>query len=120
MHQITHHGRSRHINIRHFFVKDRIDKGELTVEHCPTELMIADYLTKPLQGKQFQLFRILIMGWKNIDDILHEIRSAAKERVENNKKVTANANQRKTYKDALMRTSEKYRMKIGEKIRRNE
>ena len=40
--------------------------------------------------------------------------------VENNKRMTANANQRRTYKDVLMRTSEKYRMKEGKKIRRNE
>ena len=40
-------GRARHINIRHFFVNDRIDEGELTVEYCSTKLMIADYMTKP-------------------------------------------------------------------------
>ena len=55
-------GRSRHIDIRHFFVKDRVDKREVDIEYCPTKLMIADYLTKPLQGKQFLLFRELIMG----------------------------------------------------------
>ena len=27
-------GNSRHINVRYFFVKDRIDKGELKVEYC--------------------------------------------------------------------------------------
>jgi len=77
-------GRSRHIDIRHFFVKDRVDKREVDIEYCPTKLMIADYLTKPLQGKQFLLFRELIMGWKNIDDILQAIRQTAKERVESN------------------------------------
>ena len=75
-------GRSRHIDVRFFFVKDRVDKGELEIEFCPTHLMIADYFTKPLQGRQFTLFRDLIMGYKHIDDILSEIRSAAKERVE--------------------------------------
>ena len=75
-------GNSRHIDIRHFFVKDRVDKKEIEVEYCPTELMIADYFTKPLQGGLFKLFRALIMGYSHVDDILKEIDIAAKERVE--------------------------------------
>lgn len=54
--------RTRALNIRYFFVTDQIEKGNLTVEHCPTEDMVADYMTKPLQGKQFDKFRSLIMG----------------------------------------------------------
>ena len=80
-------GNSRHIDIRHFFVKDRVDKKEIEVEHCPTELMIADYFTKPLQGSLFKLFRDLIMGYKHIEDILKEIAIAAKERVEKSQNV---------------------------------
>ena len=53
---------SRHINIRYFFLKDRIDKGELNVEHCPTERMVADFFSKPLQGSKFIEFRNIIMG----------------------------------------------------------
>ena len=53
---------TRHIKIRYFFVTDKIKKGEVKIIHCPTEEMIADYFTKPLQGKQFQYFRDLIMG----------------------------------------------------------
>ena len=34
---------SRHIDIR-YFVKDRVDKGEIKVEYCPTEVMLADFL----------------------------------------------------------------------------
>jgi hypothetical protein len=49
--------RTRHINIRYYFVKDRIDKGELRVEYCPTENMLADMFTKPLQGALFRKFR---------------------------------------------------------------
>jgi hypothetical protein len=56
--------RSRHINIRYFFVKDRIANGELRTEHCPTLDMWADYFTKALQGQLFYKFRDLIM---NID-----------------------------------------------------
>ena len=54
--------RTKHINIRYFFVTDRIAKGELKVEWCPTLEMIGDYMTKPLQGTLFRKFRDLIMG----------------------------------------------------------
>ena len=54
--------RTKHINIRYFFVTDRIAKGELKVEWCPTLEMIGDYMTKPLQGSLFRKFRDLIMG----------------------------------------------------------
>jgi hypothetical protein len=40
--------RAKHINVRYFFVKDRIDKGEIKIQHCPTDDMIADFFTKPL------------------------------------------------------------------------
>ena len=37
-------GNSRHIHIRYFFVKDQVDKEEIKVHHCPTHLMLADFL----------------------------------------------------------------------------
>jgi len=45
--------RTRHIAIQYFIVTDRIAKGELTVEWCLTADMIADFMTKPLQGALF-------------------------------------------------------------------
>jgi hypothetical protein len=50
--------RTRHINIiRYFFVKDRIASGEVKIEHCPTQEMMADFFTKPLQGALFNRMR---------------------------------------------------------------
>jgi hypothetical protein len=54
--------RTRHINIRYFFVTDRIKAGEVRVAHCPTDDMIADYFTKALQGTKFRQFRDFIMN----------------------------------------------------------
>ena len=54
--------RTRHINIRYFFVHDRVDAGEVSIQYCPTGDMLADYFTKPLQGSKFQQFRNLIMN----------------------------------------------------------
>jgi hypothetical protein len=59
--------RTKHINVRYFFVTDRIAKQELKVEWCPTGDMIADFMTKPLQGGLFKKFRDLIMGIKPLD-----------------------------------------------------
>jgi len=53
--------RTRHINIRYFAVKDMIDRGEVQVVYTPTEDMVADYFTKPLQGKLFNVARSFIM-----------------------------------------------------------
>ena len=57
--------RTRHINIRYFFVQDRIASGDMTVEHCPTEEMIGDFFTKPLQGAAFKKFRDAILNNSN-------------------------------------------------------
>ena len=54
--------RTRYINIRYFFVADRIRNGELRVAYCPTEEMVADFYTKPLQGRLFRKLRNIIMG----------------------------------------------------------
>lgn len=48
--------------MRYFFITDRISKGEVRVEWCPNKEMIADFMTKPLQGSAFKKFRDLIMG----------------------------------------------------------
>jgi hypothetical protein len=54
--------RTRHINIRYYFVTDRIANGEISIEYCPTKQMIADFFTKPLQGAAFIGFRDFIMN----------------------------------------------------------
>jgi hypothetical protein len=54
--------RSRHMNIRYFFVTDQVVKGLVSIRYCPTDEMDSDYHTKPLQGKKFHRFRCRIMG----------------------------------------------------------
>lgn len=53
--------RSRHIKIRYFFIKDTIHNEDIELKHCKTEAIIADFLTKPLQGKQFKIMRYILM-----------------------------------------------------------
>ena len=58
--------KSRHIHICYFFTKDVLDREGMEIEYCSTEEMIADFYTKPLQGKHFYDLRQLIMGHSNI------------------------------------------------------
>ena len=54
--------RSKHIDVRYFFIKDRVDKGEVNIVWCPALDMRADCFTKPLQGESFVKFRDLILN----------------------------------------------------------
>ena len=56
--------RTRHIKIKYFFVKQFLDSGEFQLEHCPTKEMVADILTKPLQGEQFLELRDNLLGYQ--------------------------------------------------------
>ena len=57
--------RTKHIEIRYFFIKDRIEKGHIMLEYFHTDKMVADFMTKPLKGKQVFEFRNPIMGMPN-------------------------------------------------------
>ena len=54
--------RTRHLNIRFFCITDLLKRQEFEVEHCPTEDMQADCLTKPLQGETFKKMFKWLMG----------------------------------------------------------
>ena len=54
--------RTRALNIRYFFLTDQIEKGNLNVIYCPTADMVADFMSKPLQGEKFIKFKNIIMG----------------------------------------------------------
>jgi hypothetical protein len=56
--------RSRHINIRHFWLAEKVSDGEVVIEHLRTEQMMANVLTKPVQGKQFMRERHGLTNWK--------------------------------------------------------
>ena len=48
---------TKHVNNRFFSVHGKVKEGEIEVDYCPTAIMWADGLTKPLQGKMFVDFR---------------------------------------------------------------
>jgi hypothetical protein len=66
---MSHNGKSisnrtRHIKVKYFFVKQFLDNGEFELQHCPTREMIADILTKPLQGELFYELRDYLLGYE--------------------------------------------------------
>jgi hypothetical protein len=42
-----------------------VEKGNVEICYCPTNMMIGDFFTKLLQGKKFEFFRDLILGKKS-------------------------------------------------------
>ena len=53
---------TRALNVRYFMITDHKEKGDVSISYCPTEKMLGDYHTKPLQGKKFHEQRKEIMG----------------------------------------------------------
>jgi hypothetical protein len=45
--------RTRHFDIKYFCMTVLIRKGEIQFEFCPSEDMIADYMTKSITGAKF-------------------------------------------------------------------
>ena len=74
--------KSRHISIRYFFIKDRTITENIKIRHCPTLEMLADFLTKPLQGALFRKFRDVILGYAHVDTLAHTPDGVTQERVE--------------------------------------
>ena len=73
---------SWHIDIRFFFIKDRVEQENIEIFYCPTEQMLADFYTKPLQGALFRKFRDVLLGHKHINTLKDKTAPMLEERVE--------------------------------------
>jgi hypothetical protein len=47
------HDRSKHIEIRHHFIQEKIQKGAVKLQNISTDEQAADILTKPLEKENF-------------------------------------------------------------------
>ena len=54
----VHHKRTNHIDVRHHFLRDHVEKGNIVLTYCPTEEQIADIFTKALSKDQFEKNRL--------------------------------------------------------------
>ena len=59
-----HHSRTKHIDRRHFFVREMVENGELVVPYVKSDENLADFFTKPLSAKRFFSLRNKIMNWE--------------------------------------------------------
>ena len=51
------HSRTKHIDIRHHYIRDLVDDKVITLKHVDTEEQIADIFTKALDANQFEKLR---------------------------------------------------------------
>jgi hypothetical protein len=49
----VNHSRTKHIDIRHHFLRDHETKGDIEIRHVSTEKQLADIFTKPLDESRF-------------------------------------------------------------------
>jgi hypothetical protein len=63
--------RAKHINVQLYFVKDKLEKGVIKLEYCPSKDMLTDGLTKPLPGPAFleHRERINLHGINRMDEL---------------------------------------------------
>ena len=57
-----HHDKMKHVQRRHFFVRDMVESFELEVPFVRTDDNIADFFTKPLSAAKFYDMRRKIMN----------------------------------------------------------
>jgi hypothetical protein len=48
------HSRTKHIDIRHHFLRDHAIKGDIIISHVQTNYQLANIFTKPLDEKRFR------------------------------------------------------------------
>ena len=51
------HSRTKHIEIRHHFIRDHINRGDIELSYVPTKIQLADMFTKPLDEARFTFLR---------------------------------------------------------------
>ena len=56
----VHHKRSKHIALRHHFLREKVEDKSITLEHVPSAENIANLLTKSLPGPTFEQLRQLL------------------------------------------------------------
>ena len=60
--------KSKHIDIKYLVVKERVQNGQLSIEHISTNSMVADPLTKGVPASVFRE-HIAYMGLTSYDDM---------------------------------------------------
>jgi len=75
--------KSCHIDIRFFFMQDRFESEGISVVYCPTDEMLVDFFTKPLQGSLFRKFPAVLLGHCHVNTLTKSLLPPSEESVEN-------------------------------------
>ena len=103
--------KTKHMDNRFFWIKDRLKSERIKVEYCPTSKMIADFFTKPLQGTLFRKLRDIMLGYKHIESLQNDDEHIVEERVRNEEEQSLT----KEKKEKERKTKSKRRKKLKEK-----
>ena len=57
-----HHSRMKHVERRHFFIRECVENMNIVVPFVRTDANLADFFTKPLESRRFFSLRNLIMN----------------------------------------------------------
>ena len=49
------HKRTKHITLKHFFVREKVNEGQLEVQQISTQQQLADLMTKPMQQTRLKM-----------------------------------------------------------------
>jgi hypothetical protein len=66
---LVEHSRTKHIDIRHHFLRDHQQRGDIDIYHISTENELADIFTKPLDENRFCRLRseLNVLDSRNLD-----------------------------------------------------
>jgi hypothetical protein len=66
------HSRTKHIDIRHHFLRDHVSKGDIKIHGVSTDDQLADIFTKPLDESRFCKLRneLNVIDISNVDMLL--------------------------------------------------
>ena len=53
---------SKHIDVRHHFLREHVFSGSISIVHVPSESQHADVLTKPLSRESFDFHRNFLLN----------------------------------------------------------
>ena len=59
----VHHKRTKHIDIKYHFVREKVDNKEVILKYIPTEHQLADLLTKALPNQRMSILRKRVLGY---------------------------------------------------------
>jgi hypothetical protein len=60
-----HHKRTKHLDIRYHFTREKVESGEIDLKYVSTEHQLADLLTKPLLSHRVAGLRARLLGYNS-------------------------------------------------------